>query len=195
MKLSALLLSSALAIAPLPLLAADWTFDKSHTTVLFSVGHFGFSDTTGVFREFDGEVSFDPENIAATEVSFTVDAGSVDTFWAARDEHIRSADFLDVETHPQITFVSTAVEQTGDDTATLTGDLTIRGVTQPVSLEAVLNKLDANPFNPQVQVAGFTLSGEIDRTEFGIDYGAPAIGTLMPLTINVELNAAAADAS
>ncbi len=195
MKFSTLLLSSALAIAPLPLLAADWTFDKSHTSVLFTVGHLGFSDTTGIFREFDGDVTFDPADIAATEVSFTVDAASIDTFWAARDEHIRSADFLDVENHPQITFVSTAVEQTGDDTATVTGDLTIRGVTQPVELAAVLNKLDANPFNPQVQVAGFTLTGEIDRTAFGIDYGAPVIGTVMPLTINVELNAANTDGS
>ncbi len=195
MKLSTLLLSSALALAPLPLLAADWSFDKSHTTVLFTVEHLGFSDTTGIFRDFDGDVTFDPENIAATEVSFTVDAASIDTFWEARDEHVRGADFLDVANHPQITFVSTAVEQTGDATATVTGDLTIRGVTQQVALDAVLNKLDANPFNPTVQIAGFTLTGEIDRTEFGIDYGAPVIGTLMPLTINVELNAANTDGS
>lgn len=195
MKLSTLLLSSALALAPLPLLAADWSFDKSHTTVLFTVEHLGFSDTTGIFRDFDGDVTFDPENIAATEVSFTVDAASIDTFWEARDEHVRGADFLDVANHPQITFVSTAVEQTGDATATVTGDLTIRGVTQQVALDAVLNKLDVNPFNPTVQIAGFTLTGEIDRTEFGIDYGAPVIGTLMPLTINVELTAANTDGS
>ena len=195
MKLSTLLLSSALALAPLPLLAADWSFDKSHTTVLFTVEHLGFSDTTGIFRDFEGDVTFDPENIAATEVSFTVDAASIDTFWEARDEHVRGADFLDVANHPQITFVSTAVEQTGDATATVTGDLTIRGVTQQVALDAVLNKLDANPFNPTVQIAGFTLTGEIDRTEFGIDYGAPVIGTLMPLTINVELTAANTDGS
>lgn len=195
MKLSNLLLCSALALAPLPALAADWTFDKAHTTVLFTVGHLGFSDTTGIFRDFDGTVVFDPENIAATEVSFTVDAASIDTFWEARDEHIRGADFLDVESHPEITFVSTAVEQTGETTADVTGDLTIRGTTQPVTLAATLNKLDANPFNPEVQIAGFELSGEIDRTDFGIDYGAPVIGTVMPLTINVELTAPAGDAS
>lgn len=194
MPIRSLLLGSAVAFAPLPALA-EWTMDPSHTSVEFEVSHLGFSTVSGFFREMDGEVSFDPGNLAATEVSVAIDAASVDTLWPARDEHLRGGDFLDVENHPEITFVSTGVEVTGDDTAVITGDLTIRGETNPVSLDATLNQIGANPFNPEQQIAGFTLSGEIDRTEFGVDYGAPAIGAVMPVTINVELNQPTSDAS
>jgi len=190
MSLRALVLSSALAILPLGAVAAEWTIDKSHTQITFSVNHLGFSDTNGIFREFDAEVDFDPEDISATEVSFTIDAASVDTFWQARDEHIRRADFLDVENHPEITFVTTSVAQTGDSTADVTGDLTIRGVTQEVTFAAVLNNIGPSPFAPDTQIAGFTLTGEIDRTAFGIDYGAPAIGAVIPFTVNMEMSPA-----
>ncbi|MEO0912636.1 MAG: YceI family protein [Pseudomonadota bacterium] len=188
--LKPLALATALAMAPLAGLAAPWTVDKSHTQITFTVDHLGFSDTNGIFREFDAEVSFDPENIEATEVTFTIDASSIDTFWEARDNHVKNADFLNTSEHPNITFTSTAVEQTGDDTATVTGDLTILGVTQPVTFDAQLNKLGPNPFNPDLQVAGFTLTGEIDRTEFGMGFGAPAIGTVIPVTVNLEMSPA-----
>jgi polyisoprenoid-binding protein YceI len=179
--------AAALSVAPLAASAQDWAFDPSHTSVSFKVNHLGFSEITGFFREFEADVSFDPDDIGATEVSFTIAADSVDTLWPARDEHLRNADFLDVETHPEITFVSTAVEPTGDASAVVIGDLTIKGVTQEISLDATLNQIGPNPFNPAQQIAGFTLTGEIDRTDFGVDYGAPAIGAVLPLTINVEL--------
>lgn len=186
MSLRAALFASTLALAPAAALA-EWAVDPSHTHVSFTVDHLGFSDVKGVFREFDAEVSFDPEDLAATAATFTIAAGSVDTLWGPRDEHIRSGDFLDVANHPEITFVTTAVEPTGEGTATVTGDLTIRGVTNPVKLDATLNAIGPNPFNAEQQIAGFTLTGEIDRTAFGIDFGAPAIGAVMPVTINVEL--------
>jgi polyisoprenoid-binding protein YceI len=185
MTLRAALLAAAAAFAPLPALA--WTVDPSHTSVTFTVNHLGFSDVTGVFRDWDADVTFDPDDLAATAVTFTIDAASVDTLWPARDEHIRAADFLDVANHPEIVFVSTGVETTGDTSAVMTGDLTIRGVTQPVSFDATLNNLGPNPFNPSQQIAGFTITGEIDRSAFGIDFGAPAIGAVLPVTINVEL--------
>lgn len=188
-------LAAALAVTPFAAFAAPWTIDKSHTQVTFSVSHFGFSETNGIFRAFDAEVDFDPENIAATQVSFVIDAASIDTFWTARDEHVRTADFLDVANHPQITFVSTSVVQTGDTTADLTGDLTIRGVTKPVTFQATLNNLGPNPFNPEVQVAGFKLVGQIDRTEFGVDYGAPAIGAIIPVEIDLEMSPSEASPS
>lgn len=190
--LRSIVLAAALATAPLAATAAEWTIDKSHTQILFSVSHFGFSDTNGIFREFDGTLDFDPTDIAATSVNFTIDAASIDTFWEARDTHVRSADFLNVEAFPQISFVSTSFEQTGETTANVTGDLTILGVTKPITLEAQLNNLGANPFNPAAQVAGFKLTGEIDRTDFGMGYGAPAIGALVPITVDIELGAAAA---
>jgi polyisoprenoid-binding protein YceI len=167
--------------------AAEWTIDPAHTQILFSVDHLGFTQVRGVFRDYDGTVAFDPENLEATEVSLAIDAASVDTLWEARDEHIRSADFLDAANHPEITFVSTGVAATGDNAAEITGDLTIRGETRPVTLAATLNNLGPNPFNPEQEIAGFTLTGEVDRTEFGIDFGAPAIGAVLPVEITVEL--------
>lgn len=186
-----LALATALATAPLAGFAADWELDKSHTIVAFEVDHLGFSQTQGVFRGIDADISFNPENIETAEVSVTIDAASIDTFWEARDNHVRGADFLDVENHPSITFTSTTVTATGENTAQLTGDLTIRGETQPITFEAVLNKLGPNPFDASRQVAGFRLTGEIDRTAFGIDYGAPAIGTVIPVTIDLEIGAPA----
>ncbi|MEO1541467.1 MAG: YceI family protein, partial [Pseudomonadota bacterium] len=89
-----------------------------------------------------------------------------------------------------ITFVSTGVEQTGDNTAVVTGDMTLLGETREVTFDAVLNNLGPNPFNPEKTIAGFTLNGEIDRTEFGMGFGAPAIGTVIPVTINIEMSPA-----
>jgi polyisoprenoid-binding protein YceI len=185
------LLATAVVTLPLAAMpqpsAAEWTIDTAHTQILFSVDHLGFTQVRGVFRDYDGTVAFDPENLEATEVSLAIDAASVDTLWEARDEHIRSADFLDAANHPEITFVSTGVAATGDNAAEITGDLTIRGETRPVTLAATLNNLGPNPFMPDQEIAGFTLTGEVDRTEFGIDFGAPAIGAVLPVEITVEL--------
>jgi polyisoprenoid-binding protein YceI len=181
-----LLLAAAAVLIP-QAAAADWAIDRAHSQILFSVNHLGFADVAGFFRTFDGEVSFDPDDLEATEVSLVIDAASVDTLWEERDEHIRASDFLDVANHPEITFVSTGLEVTGENTAVVTGDLTIRGETHPVSFDAVLNNIGPHPFRPEQEVAGFTLSGEIDRTEWGVDFGAPVIGAVMPISVNVEL--------
>ncbi|MEL6678153.1 MAG: YceI family protein [Pseudomonadota bacterium] len=190
MFLRSTVLAAALIASPFAAVAANWTLDKSHAHITFSVSHLGFSDTQGAFREFDADITFDPENIDATEVSVIIDAASVDTFWEARDAHIRRADMLNVEAHPTITFVSTSVEQTGDNTAVVTGDMTLLGETREVSFDAVLNNLGPNPFNPDKTVAGFTLTGDIDRTEFGMGFGAPAIGAVIPVEINLEMSPA-----
>jgi polyisoprenoid-binding protein YceI len=179
-------LALPLAAAPGALLA-DWSLDQPHSQVFFTVNHLGFADVTGTFREFDATVAFDPDDIEATEVTLTIDAASIDTLWEARDDHIRSEDFLDVANHPEITFVSTGLTLIDDATAELAGDLTIRGETRPVALEATLNNIGPNPFNPDQEIAGFTITGEVDRTEFGIDFGAPVIGAVLPVTVNVEL--------
>lgn len=190
MKLSSLALSALLAVTPLAATAAPWTLDKSHTHIDFTVNHLGFSETRGTFSDFDAVIDFDPDNVEAASVSFTIKAASINTFWDARDEHVRGKDFLNVEEHEDITFTSTSITKTGDTTADVTGDLTIIGVTQPITLKAVLNNLGPNPFAPEVTVAGFNLSGEIDRTAFGIGFGAPAIGAVLPLTISLEMSPA-----
>ena len=184
---------AALGLAALlaaPVSAEPWKIDKSHATVAFSVDHLGFSLTHGVFREFDAEIDFDPESFETASVSFTIAAASVDTFWEARDEHIRSADFLDVEAHPEITFVSKTVRLTGPDTAEVTGDVTIKGVTREETFAVTMRKLGPSPFNPELTIAGFTVEGELDRTNYGVAYGAPAIGAVMPIRLDLEVSPA-----
>jgi polyisoprenoid-binding protein YceI len=187
MQFRFILLASAVALAPLPVLAQEWEVDPAHSSIVFSVEHFGFSDIQGVFRDFEIDATFNPDDLGATEASVTIDAASVDTFWEARDEHIKSADMLYVEEFPEITFVSTGVNVTSDTTAEITGDLTLRGETYPVTFDATLNKLDANPFDASKRNAGFTITGVVDRTAFGVDYAAPMVAAEIPVTINVEL--------
>lgn len=175
-------------LAVSPVFAAEtWTIDPSHTQVTFSIGHFGFSTVHGMFRDVEGVVYLDEANPANSYVNFTVHADSVDTNWEARDEHIRNADFLHVDEHPTITFASTEVETSGPDTATVIGDLTLLGVTRPASFEVTLNKLGESPVTQQ-KTAGFTAEGTIDRTEWGMDTYAPAVGAEVTLVINTEVS-------
>jgi len=173
-----------------PSAAEPYVLDKSHAHVTFTVDHLGFSNVHGQFRDFDAQIDFDPEAVEETRLRFVIQAASVDTFWAERDKHIRSADFFDVENHPEIVFESTSVTPTGGETATVTGNLTLRGETREVTFEATLNKLGPSPFDPSKTVAGFTVRGEIDRTEFGMDYAAPAVGTVIPIRVELEMSPA-----
>lgn len=187
MRINQLVLAAALGLGLSSPALADFVLDKSHAHIRFSVDHLGFSAVHGQFREFDAEIDFDPERVEETKVRFTIQAASVDTFWEARDEHIRGADFFDVANHPEITFVSTSVTPTGAETAEITGDLTLRGVTREVTFDAKLNKLAPSPFDPSKTVAGFTVSGEIDRTLWDVSYAAPAVGQIVPIEVDLEL--------
>jgi polyisoprenoid-binding protein YceI len=158
--------------------------------VSFGVTHIGFSTVLGHFRTFDAEIDFDPGNVEATQVNFTIEAASVETFWEARDKDLRSKNFLDVANHPYITFTTTSVAPTGTDTADVTGDLTILGVTRSVTFQAQLNKLAPSPFNRNTTIAGFTVTGVIDRTEFGMSYAAPAIGAEVDIRLELEISPA-----
>lgn len=163
-----------------------WEIDKSHAHITFTADHLGFSMVHGQFRSFDAEVMFDPAAIEATQLSVTIDAASIDTFWEARDRHVRSADFLNVEAHPTITFVSTSVRQTSETTAEITGDLTMIGVTRPVTFEATLNRLAPNPFTGE-PTAGLTAVGEIVRADFGMTFGGNAFAAVVPVRIDLEM--------
>ncbi|MEH6500088.1 MAG: YceI family protein [Pseudoalteromonas distincta] len=120
------------------LYAADYVIDKEgqHAFINFKISHLGYSWLYGRFNDFDGTFSWDADKPEASAVSVTINTASVDSNHAERDKHLRSDDFLNVDKHPQATFKSTAVEMTGDDTANITGDLTLNGVTKPVVLEA-----------------------------------------------------------
>jgi polyisoprenoid-binding protein YceI len=191
MRIAGLVLAGILAVtAPAAVRAEPYVLDKSHAFVGFGVSHIGFSTVLGYFTAFDAEIDFDPGNVEATRVNFTIDASSVQTFWEARDRDLKSRNFLDVANHPYITFTTTSVVPTDTDAADVTGDITILGVTRPITLKARLNKLAPSPFNRNTTIAGFTVTGEIDRTEFGMTYGAPAIGAKVSIRLELEITPA-----
>ena len=166
--------------------AQAWEFDKSHTRVGFTVDHLGFSTVVGDFRQFDGRVQYDPKQPAGLKVNFEIDTKSIDSGWAARDEHLRKADFFNVEKFPKMTFTSTAVKVLGDNKSQVTGNLTLLGVTKPVTLEVTLNKLDINPIT-KTQTAGITATTTIKRSDWGMTTYAPAVGDDIPVRIDAEL--------
>jgi polyisoprenoid-binding protein YceI len=162
-----------------------WDIDASHSTVGFSVRHMMVSKVRGYFREFTGEI-VTAEDPAASTVTATIELPSIDTRQEQRDAHIRSADFFDVENHPQMTFRSTAVRTDGADW-TVEGDLTIKGITKPVTLA-----LELNGFGPDAYGgtrAGFSAKTEISRSEFGVDIQMPMDGggVVVGDKISVEL--------
>lgn len=135
---AALLLGSAMGLAGMSAQAADYVIDKEgqHAFINFKISHLGMSWLYGRFNDFDGTFSWDAEQPAASQVQVTINTASVDSNHAERDRHLRSADFLNVSRHPQATFKSTGVEMTGDDSAKVSGELTLNGVTRPVVLDA-----------------------------------------------------------
>jgi polyisoprenoid-binding protein YceI len=187
LSLAALALLGAL-LPPLVAEAEPYVVDKSHAFVTFTADHLGFSTVHGQFRDFDADIDFDPGNAEATRVRFTVRTASIETYSKVRDEQLRSAAFFDSARYPEMVFHSTAVRPTGTDTAEITGELTIRDVTRTITLESKLNRLGPSPFFPDITVAGFTVTGVIDRTLWGMTFGAPAIGARIPIRIDFEIS-------
>ena len=191
MRLAPFVLAASLvAMAPTVAVAEPYILDKSHAHVTFTVAHLGFSTVHGQFRSFDANIDFDPNNVEDTRVTFRIDAASVDTFWPARDDDLRGKRFFDVENHPEIVFESTSVRPTGAQSADVTGNLTMVGITREVTMQAQLNRLGPSPFNPAQVIAGFTVTGEIDRTAYGISFAAPAVGAIIPVRLELEMSPA-----
>lgn len=162
-----------------------YVFDMSHSRIFFEVNHLGFSDYNGMFRDFEGTISFDEKKIENSKIDVTIDVASVDGFDEGLNEHLRNEDFFDVQKHPKARFVSKKVEKSGKNQARVIGELTLKGVTKPLALNVTFNKVGPHPFNKK-QTAGFSASAVIDRTEFGINYGVPAVGKSVKLEIDVE---------
>jgi polyisoprenoid-binding protein YceI len=164
-------------------LAGTWDIDPVHSDVSFSVRHMMVSKVRGRFGAFSGEI-VTGESLTDSTVTASIDASSIDTNNEQRDGHIRSADFFDVENHPQWTFRSTGLSIDGDDFA-LDGDLTIKGVTRPVSLA-----LEVNGFGPDAfggTRAGFSASVTIDRNDFGVDIKMPLDGGGVVVSDKVQI--------
>ena len=160
-------------------------FDKKHTQILFFVDHLGFSKSQGEFLKYDGYFTFDPENVEASTVTLTIKSSSIDMDDTEWDDHMKNHDFMNITKFPEMTFTSTKVTKTGDKTGTLTGDLTLLGVTKPVTLNVTYNKSGIHPFSKRY-VSGFSATGSVKRSEFGMNYGLPMIGDDVALRIEVE---------
>lgn len=163
----------------------NYKFDTVHTQILFFVDHLGFSISEGEFLDFDGGFTFDTENPVNSSIDVTIDTNSIDMDDEKWDEHMKSADFFNVTEFPNMTFKSTAVEVTGEKTANITGDLTLLGVTKPVTLTVEHRKSGKSPFGNEYK-AGFRAKGSLKRSDFGMNYGLPNVGDEVQIQIEVE---------
>lgn len=179
-----LLLASTVSYAG-SALAADYKIDKEgqHAFIQFRIKHLGYSWLYGTFKDFDGTFTFDEANPAADKVNVTIKTDSVDTNHAERDKHIRSADFLNVAKAPLATFTSTGVKKSGDDLA-ITGNLTLNGVTKPVTLEAKLLGQGDDPWGNYR--AGFEARGKIRLKDFNITTDLGPASQDVELIISLE---------
>lgn len=164
---------------------AKYAFDKVHTQIFFTVNHVGFSNSTGKFLDFDGSFTFDKTKPEASSVDVVIKTASINMDDVPWDTHLKGADFFNVEKFPEMTFKSTKVEVTGENTANVTGDLTLLGVTKPVVLAVKLNQAGKHPFTNK-EAAGFSITGALKRSDFGMVYGLPAVGDDVQIRIEVE---------
>jgi len=183
------LAASALALSLLAGTAVaepiSYDFDKSHANLAFSYNHLGYSTTEGRFGDWDGTLLIDKDTPANSSIEFTVDVASLDTFWADRDKHLLSPDFFDAEKFPSATFKSTQVEQVGENQLEVTGDLTIKGITKPVTLDVNVTALGEHPMAKK-EAAGFAISTVVKRSDFGMDSFVPYVGDEVSVTFHAE---------
>jgi polyisoprenoid-binding protein YceI len=188
---------AALAAAPAAAQSVTYAVDITHSSVVFSANHIGYTNVFGMFREWGGEFTFDPAAPEKTTVKIEVKTESIDTNdrrvqaqggRRGRDEHLRSADFFNVKEFPTMTFQSTKVEKTGEKTGKLHGNITLLGQTKPVVFDVTFNKVAPHPvpaYN-KVMTSGFSIRGTIKRTDFGMKFGVPAVSDEIALFIEIE---------
>lgn len=170
---------------------SEWTIDPAHTRVGFEVGHMVVSSVEGEFTKFSGQVLLDEQDPTRSRLAFAAEVASIDTGNADRDEHLRSPDFFDATKFPKLEFESTAITKSGSGYA-IRGELTIHGMTRPVTLDATLSQAVANPWGKQVRAARVT--GKIARQDFGLswnktlDQGGMLVGDEVAIEVKLELN-------
>ena len=193
-KMLALVAAGLTVAATVP--ALDWNVDNSHSEVSFSVRHF-FTPISGRFDDYQATISFDPANPGASSIGAVIQVASVDTDNTDRDGHLRTPDFFDAETYPEIRFQSTAFRQTGENEYVATGDLTIKDVTRQVELPVTLLGVSEVPAQMDEawgfsQVASFEAELTIDRRDFGVGTGSwgetAVIGGDVTISLKVEAN-------
>ncbi|MGI5863345.1 MAG: YceI family protein [Myxococcales bacterium] len=195
-------IATALALpllASSPAIASEWGIDGSHSSAQFSVRHMMVSNVRGVFGKLSGKLLLDEEDITRSSVEATIEVDSIDTRDRARDEHLKGADFFDVQKFPTMTFKSKKINKVGEGALEVRGDLTIRGVTREVVL--AVSGLGAEMKDPWGNVKrGASATTTINRKDFGLTWnkvletGGVLVGEEVAITIDVELNKKAAPA-
>ena len=180
------------AVEPQVGVSTEWEIDPKHSLVEFSVKHMMFTTVKGRFTGVSGTIHCaDESNPSCAAVEADIDAASINTGDQGRDDHLRSADFLDVASYPTLHFRGTRVEPTGEDQYRVVGDLTVRGTTRPVTLETSFNGRGKNPWGQEV--AGFTAETQLNRKDFGLTWNAAleSGGLLVgdKLTVLIEIQA------
>lgn len=169
---------------------ATWSIDPTHSEVGFRVKHLVISKVPGKFTKFEGTITADPKAPTAAAVELKIDVASVSTNDEKRDAHLKSPDFFDAAKFPSITFKSTKIVATGKDAYDVTGDLTMKGVTRPVTLAVKSNGFVKDPWGNER--AGFEVSGKVNRKDFGINFnamleaGGAVVSDEVELTIGIE---------
>ena len=165
-----------------------WEIDPAHSRAAFAVKHMMFTTVRGHFKVLSGHVHIDEQSPASSLVDAQVETASIDTGDANRDNHLRSPDFFDAQQFPTMTFKSTSVEPLGGNEYNVTGDLTMHGVTRPVTLKAEYGGQGKTPFG--TLVAGLSAKGKINRKDWGLNWNAPleAGGWLVGEDVNIEID-------
>ncbi|MFZ7095967.1 YceI family protein [Luteimonas dalianensis] len=189
-----LALAAALSVFTTGAIAAPvtYTMDPAHTTVAAKWNHFGFSNPVILFGDIDGTIVYDADNVSASSVQVTLPLSGVESNVQAFNDHLLSDDFFDAAQFPEATFRSTSVEADGDDELKITGELTIKGITKEVVLEADINLIGEHPATGK-QTAGFDAETTIKRSDFGLGLYVPNVADEIELHITTEAPVASGD--
>lgn len=169
----------------------NWSFDKAHSKIGFTVSHMVITDVDGKFNEYEGTVVTEGDDFEGAQVNFTIEANSINTDNERRDNHLRSDDFFAADEYPQITFTGKSMKKISENKYELVGDLTIRGTTKEIKLDVTHNGTVQDPWGNTK--AGFKLAGSLDRFEYGlkwntaIETGGLVVGKTVYLNIDIQL--------
>ncbi|PKD43123.1 YceI family protein [Rhodohalobacter barkolensis] len=190
--LAAFLFTAFAAFTTIDREATSWQVDKAHSTIKFTINHF-FTPVTGTFDDVDATINFDPENLAESSLDVSIPIESVNTRNERRDNHLKSEDFFNTSEWPNMEFVSSSIEQTGENQFVARGELTIRDVTREFDLPFELLGVMDHPMQENTRVAGIVANAELMRNDFGVgvgDWAATAVvGNKVDIELQLELNA------
>ncbi len=172
-------------VAPIEVASGTYKLDPSHTDVLVQWSHMGFSNPSAHFGQADGTLVYDAADVTKSSVDVTLPLSGLNSFTAKFDEHLKSADFFDAAKFPTATFKSTKVEAAGANKLTVTGDLTVKGSTKPVTLDVTINGAGEHPMM-KVPSVGFDATTTLKRSDFGVGASAPAVSDEVKVRITTE---------